>query len=302
MESGSKSYLHRSGSGRLASFIIHFVLILYCLTVFYPFWTTILLSFSGVDEGMAMGFHFWLSEWKTSAYQFISDRYTAMGRIYFNSIFRTAVGTILTIGFTLMAAYPLSKKRLPGRKGMTIYLLVTLFYTGGLIPTYILIRSLGLINTRLVLILPTLTMPYYIIVMRNFLMTIDNSYEEAAFMDGAGYAQILVRIIVPLSLPIIATVALWHAVYHWNAWFDSLIYTTKQSLVVLQLLLHKIVIEAEEAFDNARHDFAIEFEVELPTAAVKSAVTVVTIGPIILLYPFLQRYFISGVFSGSIKG
>ena len=302
MASGNKAYLHRSPGGRAVNLLIHLVLVLFCLTVLYPFWTTILLSFSGVNEGMSLGFHIWISKWQTSAYQFIFDRYTNLGRIYFNSIFRTVVGTIGTIGFTLLAAYPLSKRRLPGRAGMTTFLIITLFFSGGLIPTYILIRSLQLLNTKMVLILPTLTMPYYIIVTRNFLMTIDDAYEEAAFMDGAGYVQILVRIIVPLSLPIIATIALWHAVYHWNAWFDALIYTTGQSQVVLQLLLRRLIIEAEEAFELAKRDFTLEFEVELPTAAVKAAVTVVTIGPIILLYPFLQRYFITGVFSGSIKG
>lgn len=301
MASG-KAYLHRSSGGQIFSAVIHLVLFLYCLTVLYPFWTTILLSFSGVEEGMSLGFHIWLSKWQGSAYEFIFERYYNMGRIYFNSIFRTVAGTLLTILFTLLAAYPLSKRRLPGRGPMTAYLLITLFFSGGIIPTFILVRSLGLLDTRLALILPTLTMPYYIIVMRNFLMTIDDAYEEAAFMDGAGYVQVLFRIIVPLSLPIIATVALWHAVYHWNAWFDALIYTRAQSQLVLQLLLRNIIVEAEEAFENARHDFALEFEIELPTAAVKAAVTVITIGPIILLYPFLQRYFISGVFTGSLNG
>ncbi len=275
---------------------------LFCLSILYPFWTTVLLSFSGVGEGMSLGFHVWIGEWRLSAYQFITDRYGHLGRIFFNSVFRTVVGTFLTVCFTLLAAYPLSKKRIPGRNIMTIYLLITMFFSGGLIPTYLLVRSLGLINTRWVLIVPNLTMPFYIIIMRNFLMTIDDSYEEAAFMDGASYPQILVRIIVPLSTAVIATITLWHAVYHWNEWFDALIYTRGERLMVLQLLLRRLVVEAEEAFNNEMREFAEEFETELPTNAVKAAVTLITIGPIILVYPFLQRYFVKGVFVGSLKG
>ena len=293
----------RKGAGAVAFDAINlFFLFLFCLTILYPFWTTVLLSFSGVHEGLSLGFHVWISDWRLSAYDFIFERYGHIGRIYFNSIFRTVVGTTLTIVFTLLAAYPLSKRNIPGRSIMTIYLLVTMFFSGGLIPTYLLIRSLGLINTRWVLILPTLTMTYYIIIARNFLMTIDNAYEEAAFMDGASYPQILAKVIVPLCTPIIATVALWHAVHHWNAWFDALIYTRGEKQMVLQLLLRRLVIEAEEAFEAEMRGYADDLNVELPTEAVKAAVTIITIGPIVLLYPFLQRYFVKGVFVGSLKG
>ena len=293
----------RKGAGARTFDVINLIaLFLFCLTILYPFWTTILLSFSGVNEGMSLGFHLWITDWKLSAYDFIIDRYGHLGRIFYNSIFRTVVGTTLTIMFTLMAAYPLSKRRIPGRNAMTIFLLVTMFFSGGLIPTYLLIRSLGLINTRWVLILPSLTMTYYIIITRNFLMTIDDAYEEAAFMDGAGYPQILAKIIIPLSTPVIATIALWHAVHHWNAWFDALIYTRGESKMVLQLLLRRLVIEAEAAFEEEMRGYEADLDLELPSAAVKSAVTIVTIGPIILLYPFLQRYFVKGVFVGSLKG
>ena len=220
---------------------------------------------------------------------------------YGNSIFRTVVGTFLGIAFTLAAAYPLSKKRLPGRNVMTITILVTMFFGGGLIPTYLLIRRLGMLDSRWVLIVPTMTAGFHVIIMRNFIMTIDEAYEEAAFMDGANYLQVLLRIIIPLSKPVIATVALWKGVYHWNAWFDAWIYIRSESKIVLQLLLRRLLQDIAQTMERLKA-FRVEEDQPLPTEAVKAAISLLTIGPIILVYPFLQRYFVKGIFIGSLKG
>jgi putative aldouronate transport system permease protein len=277
-------------------------ILLFCFAILYPFWSTFLLSFSESADTQSIGFHFWIKSWNTLSYRFVFSK-TNIYMAYFNSIFRAVIGTTLTIIFTILAAYPLSDRTLPGRNIITIYFLITMFFSGGLIPTYLLIRKIGLMNSRWVLILPVMAIAYYIIIMRNFLMTIDKAYEESAFIDGANYFQILVRIIIPISKPVIATIALWASVYHWNAWFDALIYIRDDSKIVLQLLLRKIVIEAEQAFDDAMRNFESEVGLdELPTAAVKSAVTFLTIGPIVLAYPFLQKYFVKGIFIGSLKG
>jgi putative aldouronate transport system permease protein len=170
-----------------------------------------------------------------------------------------------------------------------------------LITAYLLIRRIGLFDTRWALILPTLTVGFYIIIMRNFLMTLDKAYEDSAFMDGANYFQILVRIIIPLSKPVIATIALWAAVGHWNSWFDALIYLKSESKIVLQLLLRRLIQEMTLMAERMEKFTNIEKN-ELPSEAVKAAITILTIGPIILLYPFLQKYFIKGIFMGSLKG
>ena len=273
----------------------------FCLSVLYPIWTTVLLSFSGVEDASTLGFHLWIEEWRLTAYQFALSRYGKVPVAYFNSVFRTVVGTFLTVIWTLLAAYPLSKRNLPGRNILTLFILFTMFFSGGLIPLYLLIRSLGLFDTRLVLILPGMAVGFYTIIMRNFLMTIDDAYEESAFMDGANYAHILVHIIVPLCKPVLAVVALWTAVWHWNSWFDALIYLKSESKIVLQLLLRRLIQETTLLRD-ALGNFIERDRIELPTEAVKAAVTVLTIGPIIFLYPFLQRYFIKGIFLGSLKG
>lgn len=132
-------------------------------------------------------------------------------------------------------------------------------------------------------------------------MTLDKAYEDSAFMDGANYFQILVRIIIPLSKPVIATIALWAAVGHWNSWFDALIYLKSESKIVLQLLLRRLIQEMTLMAEQMKEFKSIEQD-ELPSEAVKAAITILTIGPIILLYPFLQKYFIKGIFMGSLKG
>jgi putative aldouronate transport system permease protein len=275
--------------------------ILVSITFIYPFWITILTSFAGNRESMSLGFHLWISEWQTQAYKFAFSRFGNIWVPYKNSIFRTVVGTTIIVIVTLLGAYPLSKKRLPGRNIITIIFLITMFFGGGLIPTYLLIRKIGLINNRLVYILPIATNAYYIIITRNFLMTIDDAYEEAALADGANYFQILVQIMIPLSKPILATIALWAAVAHWNAWFDGLIYVTDESKHVLQLFLRRLMTEVIAMTENMER-FADTEMLDMPSYSVQAAVTILTIGPIILVYPFIQKYFIKGIFIGSLKG
>ena len=185
---------------------------------------------------------------------------------------------------------------------MTAYILVTMFFAGGLIPTYLVIRKLGLIDSRWVLILPLLANGFYIIIMRNYLMTVDPAFEESAFMDGANYLQIMARIVAPLCKPVLATIALWTMVLHWNSWFDALIYLRDESKIVLQLLLRRLLLAEQATLDRIR-EFGgpIDAEDRLPSEAVKAATTLITIGPIILVYPLLQRYFIKGIFLGSLK-
>ena len=295
-------FLSRKTAGEVAFDLLNYLfLFLFSLTILYPFWSTILLSFSTVEEATSLGFHVWIRTWTLSAYKFAMSRYGSVPIAYANSIFRTVAGTLLTLVVTLLAAYPLSKKNLPGRNAVTIFILVTMFFGGGIIPSYLLIRSLGLIDKRLVLFLPGLAGGFNIVIMRNFLMTLDKSYEESAFMDGANYLQILSSIIVPLSKPVIATVALWTAVGHWNAWFDAMIYIRSGNKIVLQLLLQRMLQQLQEFAQQVANFQQVE-NVELPSESMKAAVTVLTIGPIVAAYPFLQKYFIKGFLMGSLKG
>jgi len=213
-----------------------------------------------------------------------------------NSVIRTSIGTLLMVVFSVLGAYPLSKKHMPNRKLWTGLILFTMFFDGGLIPNYFLIRNLGLIDSRWALILPGLANTFYILVMRNYLMTIPDSLEESAKIDGANDIVILYKIILPVCKPILATVALWSAVWHWNAWFDCLIYISKKELVVLQVVLYRVVsmglssVVSQNPFEDMPYPEVI-----------KACTIIVTILPIILVYPFVQKYFIKGILIGAIK-
>jgi putative aldouronate transport system permease protein len=275
-------------------------LLLFALSILYPFWTIIVQSFAPMEEATSMGLHVWNRHWKTDSWLFVF-RNSDMVVAYLNTIYRVVVGTVLILCTTFTAAYVLSKKDLPGRGAITLVYLFTMFFSGGLIPTYMLIKGLGLINNRLVLVLPGMVHVFYIVIARNFLMTIDQAMEEAAMMEGAGYFTVLVRIMLPLSKPVLATIALWAAVGHWNAWFDALLYTSRKEFYVLQMIimdmLRKLNTTDLEEFADTFPEMG-----RIPAQSVQAATILFTIGPIILIYPFVQKFFVKGVMVGSLKG
>ena len=283
----------------LVDWLIYIFMALFAVLVIYPFWDIFLTSFSNPISTTSLGLHLWMKEWQLDSYVFVLSDIKVL-YAYGNTIFRTFVGTSLAVLTTLLCAYPLSKKKLPGRNVITLYFLFVMFFNGGLIPTYLLIKNLDLIDKRFVLILPNLLNVYYMIIMRNYLMSMDDALEESAFIDGAGYITILFKIVVPLAKPVIATVVLWIAVWHWNSWFDALIYIRDEKKIVLQTLLRRM-LQYASAESNALEDFNQEASAKIVSNTVRAAVTMITIGPIILLYPSLQKYFIKGIMVGSFK-
>lgn len=216
-----------------------------------------------------------------------------------NTIIRVVGGTTLTLIISTLMAYPLSKKNLPYRKAITLFVVFTMFFNGGMIPNYIVIRKLHLMDSYWALILPRLVDTFALIVMRNFFMTIPESLEEAAKIDGANYFTILFKIIIPISKPIIATIVLWTAVWHWNSWFDAMLYIQNQDKQVIQMILRRIVMEGTADAMNMTSD-------DINTVAnpdmLKAATIMVSTIPILCVYPFLQKYFVKGMIVGSVKG
>ena len=275
---------------------------LFAFTILVPFWIMLVLSFTPNEWANDMGLKLWTARWSLATYRFALSSYGDVVTAYGNSIFRTLAGTAAIMVATVAAAYPLSKKRLPGRTSMTVVILITMVFSGGFIPLYLVVRGVGLLNSRWALILPSMANGFYILIMRNFLMTIDDAYEEAAFIDGANYLQILTRVMLPLSKPVLAVIALWAAVLHWNEWFHALLFLNDESKLVLQLILRRMMflLTSDDLFDML--DWADQQGIILPTKAVRAAVMLLTIGPIVLAYPFLQRYFVKGIFVGGLKG
>lgn len=228
-------------------------------------------------------------------------RNSDIGTGFKNAILRTVVGTCINLAFSVLAAYPLSKKYFPHKNFWTGIIIFTMFFSGGMIPSYLLIKRLNLLNTMWAMILPGAINTYNMIIMRNFFMSLPDSLEEAARIDGANDFVVLCRIILPMSKPIIATIALWSMVGHWNAWFDCLIYITEPSKQVLQVVMRRIVLEGTAQMLNPNSSEFGANEI-VNSENIKAATIMVATLPIVMVYPFLQKYFVKGIMVGSLKG
>ena len=274
------------------------VMIAFSVSVIYPFYKIFLDSISTPLEVYRIGLKLWPRATTLDAYGSVFSRNT-IGIAYLNTVVRTVAGTTLTLLVSFCAAYALSKRFLPGNRIITLLMIFTMFFSGGLIATYLWMKELGLHNNRLALILPPAASAYYIIIMRNFFRAIPPDLEESAVMDGASVYRILFAIVVPVSLPVVATIGLWSIVFHWNSWFDALIYNSQPRLLVLQLMLRRILIENQA---TTLFEMELESEATFVEETIIAATLFVSIGPVILVYPFIQRYFVKGIMTGSLKG
>jgi putative aldouronate transport system permease protein len=219
-----------------------------------------------------------------------------------NSIFYTALSVIIKVSLTISGGYALSRKDLPG-KGMFMKLIVfTMFFNGGLIPSYLLVKNLGMINTVWALVVPTAISVYNLIIVRTFFQsTIPDALWEAASMDGCNHFSFFFKVALPLSLPIIAVIALFSAVAEWNSYFQALIYLRNEKMYPLQLILREILIQNQG--QNDMLDASLEaLERQKAAEQIKYGVILVASVPMLILYPFLQKYFVKGVMIGSLKG
>ncbi|AYB44456.1 carbohydrate ABC transporter permease [Paenibacillus lautus] len=221
---------------------------------------------------------------------------------YMNTILYTVVGTIVNVGMTILAAYPLSRKDFRGRNIFTALFVFTMFFSGGLIPTYLIVKDLGMTNTMWALIIPNAVAVWNIIIMRTFFQqSIPFEIQESAQMDGCGNFKILLRIILPLSMPILAVMTLFYSVAHWNSFFSALIYLTERDKYPLQLFLREILIQSnmQDMIQTSEESLA---KTIMEAESIKYALVIVANLPILMLYPFLQRYFVKGMVIGAIKG
>ena len=219
-------------------------------------------------------------------------------RAYGGTVFRTVVGTLLNLVITVMTAYPLSKKFLPGRNVLMQIFFFTMIFSGGMIPTYLVVKTFKLSNTIWALIIPSLLNVYNMIIMRTFFEGISEELEDAARIDGCSEWKTLLKIVLPVSKPTLASIALFYAVWHWNSFFDVVLYITDRKLWPLQTLLREVVLTMSMAELNAQMaDVAAP-----PSSSVIAATVMVSTVPILAVYPFLQKYFVKGVMVGAVKG
>ncbi len=239
------------------------------------------------------------SEFSLEAYKYLFKNAQSLINAYGVTIFVTVVGTFLGTMLAIFFAYPLSKKSLPGRNGIMLYILFSMMFSGGIIPFYLVVRGIGLGNSVWALILPSCWSSWNMILVRNFFQSVPDSLEEAAKLDGANDIQVLFRIMIPLSKPIIATIALYFAVGFWNAWYNSLLFIDDSYKQPLMMFLKNIM----ETKNVGASLIGSSSASEIPASeSLRMATVVVCTAPILCVYPFIQKYFVKGVMVGSIKG
>lgn len=282
-------------SSRVFDVIVYTLLVLVALVTIIPFLQVVTISMSPPEVVASYGLHLLPTKIDMEGYRSIF-KYKLLWSSYYNTIVRTALGTGLSMVLYIVGAYPLSKRYLPNRRFWMFFVIFTMYFSGGMIPSYLLINNwLKLSNTLWALILPPAMSAYNLIIVRNFFESIPDSLEESARIDGARETTVLFKIVVPLSKPVLATVALWCMVSHWNAWYDCMLYIRDDAKYVLQYTLQRILLDGQvQDLDN--------IGTKVNTETMKMASIVVSILPIMVVYPFVQKYFTKGVMIGAVKG
>lgn len=280
---------------------VYFTAVIIVILTAYPFWYILVYSLSGTVRSGLM----------TTPNNFTIEAYRAVFRssniytAFMVSVLRSTIGPVLSTGVSMLVAYALSRRDLPGRKFFTVYFVLTMYFSAGLIPTYLLIRSLGLMGTFWVYIIPGLMNVYGMIIMRTYIEGLPAELQESAYIDGANELVIFFKIIAPLSTPVIATIMLLTTVQHWNAYTDTLLYNASHThLHTVQYVLVQLVstVSLSQSTAAVEQLIADPDRVALTPMAVRMAITVVTVIPISLVYPFLQKYFVKGIIIGAVKG
>lgn len=294
--------MYLSRGERIFEIFNYIFLVLLSLLFLIPFLSVLSTSFISVEEWARRGSFILIPEQiDLSAYRMLLGSKSILFNAYGVTLTRVTVGTALNLLFTTTAAYVLARRNLPGRTFLTLLVFIPMVFSGGLIPTFIVVDAVGLVNSFWAMIIPGLVNPWWLLIMRNFFMSIPAELEEAAIIDGASPLDVLWRVILPLSMPSIVTIGLFYAVGHWNAWFDAAIYLKDQSQYPLQLILRSVLYLGEASY---RGEIGQMFEPEFmpPAQTLKSAMIIVSTVPILIVYPFIQRYFVKGMLIGGIKG
>lgn len=271
----------------------------------YPFYLVLIISLNEPFDASTGGIYLFPRIFSIVNYQYVfSSRELVWS--FMITILRTVIGTLTSVFFTAAFSYGISKRNLIGRKAIIVLMTITLYFSGGLIPQYLLYKYLGLIGNFLVLIIPCMFSFYNAILIMSFMKTIPSDVEESAKLDGANDMVIFIKIIIPVSAPVLATIALFNGVFHWNSWFDAMLFGGKK-LQTVQGFLAQIIQSAQLDLNDLNATSSIRKQIKdqlsQPTGeSIKLATMVITTLPIVFIYPFLQKYFVKGIMIGSLKG
>lgn len=290
----------RQGSSAV-DIVLYTIALIICIITLYPFYLVVIMSISSPMEVAAMNVFWYPKGFFLGSFELIVKD-SKMWWAYSNTIIYVVCGMFLNCLTAVLGAYPLTVRNLKGRKWVIAYLLIPMYFGGGLIPTYLLVNKLGMYNTMFAVIIPGAVSIWNIILVRTYFTTIPEAIKESASVDGASHWQLLFRIIVPVSKPILAVIAIYSVVGIWNSWFDALVYLPNEKLHPLQMYLYRVVVQQTIdlktlSMEDARNAAAVM----LSNIQLKYAIIVFTALPVIFTYPFFQKYFIKGALLGSLK-
>lgn len=284
---------------KIVDVVLYVLLTLITLMALYPIWYVVMASISDGNALMRHSGPVLLPQgFSLSAYEVVLNNKSIYAG-YANTIFYVVVGTALNMIMTTLGAYVLSRKHFFWSSPIMMLITITMFFSGGMIPTYLLVEKLGMVDTRWALIIPGLVNAYNLIILRTAFAGVPDALEESAKIEGANDFQIMWKIYIPVSKATLAVIVLYYAVSHWNGWFSAVLYLRTRSLYPLQILLREILIE--KSLDSMMGDINME-DLDMISDTIKYATVIISSLPIMLLYPFLQKYFVKGVMIGSVKG
>lgn len=288
-------------SDRAFDIVNGLIIALLCVTFILPFWMMIISSFTEEISLRVNGYKLFPSAFSAAGYEYIfsSSDYNIL-RAIINSVIISVSGTVLSVAVSLITAYALSKKYVVGIKGINVFYIITMFFAGGTIPLYLVIRGIGLYDTIWALIIPSMFSLYHIILVRSYFYSLPAALEEAAMIDGANDFKILVSVFLPISVPMVLTIAFFMFVDRWNSWMDALLYLGQseksKSLRPLQFVLKQIL-------ENSENSGGLDGSAAItPVLSAKSAAVVIAIAPLLAIFPIIQRYFVNGITIGAVKG
>ena len=267
----------------------------------YPFWNIFIISINDATDAIRGGLYFLPRKLSLSSYAEILGRSTFLASIKV-SVGRTLIGTPIAVLVTAMLAYPLSRKDLVGRKFWNLLFVFTMYFGGGLVPYYMVLKGIHMLNTFWVFIFPMMMSVYNMILIRSYIGSMPDSLFEAAKIDGANDLVVFVKMVIPLSKPILMTVALFVAINQWNSWFDAYLYTSDQALKPMQSILVEILNQYQTGASTSQAMSNAKAGVTVTPDSIRMAATMVATLPIIMVYPFVQKYFVKGIMLGAVKG
>jgi len=290
------------GAGDIIFNVINYTLLsLLTICTIYPFLNLLAISLNESVDTLRGQVYLWPNAFTWDNYKVVFKNDALLGATL-RSITRTVIGTGLSLLCTVMLAYTLSRREFILRKAINLIMIISMYISGGLIPTYLLIKNIGLTNSFWVYIIPGLISVFNVIIIRSYFDQLPDGLIEAARIDGANEFQTLFRIVLPVSMPVLATITLFVSVGHWNSWFDNYMYNTRDNLNLLQYELMKILMQStQQVTSNASGSLAGESLRQITPQSIRATMTIIVTFPILFVYPFLQKYFIQGVMIGAIK-